>query len=47
MIKLKVFEHTEAIHAAFWSNAYESAVGQPAQSCADKIAERIAQARLF
>ena len=42
----RVFEHTDTIRAAFWENAYAASVGQLAQPFADKIAGRLAGARL-
>jgi hypothetical protein len=42
----KVFEHTDTIRQAFWGNAYASSVGQLAQPFADKIAERLKDAKL-
>jgi len=42
----KVFEHTDTIRAAFWGNGYADAVGQLAQPFADKIADRLAEAKL-
>lgn len=42
----KVFEHTDTIRAAFWGNGYADSVGQLAQPFADKIADRLAEAKL-
>jgi uncharacterized protein DUF4410 len=42
----KVFEHTDVIRQAFWGNAYASSVGQLAQPFADKIADRLKEAKL-
>jgi len=42
----RVFEHTDTIRAAFWGNAYADSVGQLAQPFADKIADRLAEAKL-
>jgi hypothetical protein len=42
----KVFEHTDTIRAAFWGNEYANSVGQLAQPFADKIADRLAEAKL-
>jgi hypothetical protein len=42
----KVFEHTDTIRAAFWGNGYADSVGQLAQPFADKIAERLAAAKI-
>jgi len=42
----KVFEHTDTIRQAFWGNAYASSVGQLAQPFADKIADRLKDAKL-
>jgi len=42
----KVFEHTDTIRQAFWGNAYAESVGQLAQPFADKIAERLREAKL-
>lgn len=42
----RVFEHTDTIRAAFWGNEYAGSVGQLAQPFADKIAERLAHAKL-
>lgn len=42
----KVFEHTDTIRQAFWGNAYAESVGQLAQPFADKIAERLKEAKL-
>src|ERR1700728_442633 len=42
----KVFEHTDTIRQAFWANAYANSVGQLAQPFADKIADRIKEAKL-
>ncbi len=43
----KVFEHTDTIRQAFWGNAYANSVGQLAQPFADKIAKRLAEAKLL
>jgi hypothetical protein len=42
----KVFEHTDTIRAAFWGNEYAASAGQLAQPFADKIADRLAEAKL-
>ncbi len=42
----KVFEHTDTIRAAFWGNGYADSVGQLAQPFADKIADRLTEAKL-
>jgi hypothetical protein len=42
----KVFEHTDTIRQAFWGNAYANSVGQLAQPFADKIADRLKDAKL-
>lgn len=42
----KVFEHTDTIRQAFWGNEYASSVNQLAQPFADKIAARLAEAKL-
>ena len=42
----KVFEHTDTIRQAFWNNQYAESVGQLAQPFADKIAERLKEAKL-
>jgi len=42
----KVFEHTDTIRQAFWGNQYASSVNQLAQPFADKIAARLAEAKL-
>lgn len=42
----KVFEHTDTIRQAFWGNTYANSVGQLAQPFADKIADRLKQAKL-
>jgi hypothetical protein len=42
----KVFDHTDTIRAAFWGNGYADSVGQLAQPFADKIAGRLAEAKL-
>lgn len=42
----KVFEHTDTIRQAFWGGAYANSVGQLAQPFADKIAERLKDAKL-
>jgi hypothetical protein len=42
----KAFEHTDTIRQAFWGNEYANSVGQLAQPFADKIAERLKQAKL-
>ena len=42
----KVFEHTDTIRQAFWANAYANSVGQLAQPFADKIADRLKDAKL-
>lgn len=42
----KVLDHTDTIRAAFWGNGYADSVGQLAQPFADKIADRLAEAKL-
>jgi len=42
-----VFDSTDTIRAALWTNAYGSSVGQLAQPLADKIAKRLNEAKLF
>ena len=42
----KIFEHTDTIRQAFWGNAYANSVGQLAQPFADKIADRLKDAKL-
>ena len=42
----KVFDHTDTIRAAFWGNGYADSVGQLAQPFADKIADRLVEAKL-
>ena len=42
----RVFEHTDTIRQAFWGNQYASSVNQLAQPFADKIAARLAEAKL-
>jgi len=42
----KVFEHEDTIRAEFWGNEYADSVGQLAHPLGDKIAGRLAQARL-
>ncbi len=42
----KVFDHTDTNRAAFWGNGYADSVGQLAQPFADKIADRLAEAKL-
>jgi hypothetical protein len=42
----KIFEHIDTIRQAFWGNAYANSVGQLAQPFADKIAERLKDAKL-
>ncbi len=42
----KVFDHIDTIRAAFWGNGYADSVGQLAQPFADKIADRLAEAKL-
>ena len=42
----KVFEHEDTIRAEFWGNEYADSVGQLAHPFADKIAGRLAQAKL-
>lgn len=42
----RVFEHTDTIRQAVWYNAYAPSAGQLAQPFADKIAERIKEAKL-
>jgi hypothetical protein len=44
--RFEVFEHTDTIRAAFWGNGYADSVGQLAQPFADKIADRLAEAKL-
>jgi hypothetical protein len=43
----KVFDHTDTIRQAFWGNAYANSVGELAQPFADKIAERLKDAKLY
>ncbi len=43
----KVFEHSDTIRQAYWGNAYASSVGQLAQPFADKIAERLKEAKVY
>jgi hypothetical protein len=43
----KAFEHTDTIRQAFWGNAYANSVGQLAQPFADKIADRLREAKLY
>jgi hypothetical protein len=43
----RVFDHTDTIRQAFWGNAYANSVGQLAQPFADKIAERLKEAKLY
>ena len=42
----KVFEREDTIRAEFWGNEYADSVGQLAHPFADKIAGRLAQAKL-
>jgi hypothetical protein len=42
----KVFEHEDTIRAEYWGNQYADSVGQLAHPFADKIAGRLAQAKL-
>jgi hypothetical protein len=42
----KVFEHEDTIRAEFWGNEHADSVGQLAHPFADKIAGRLAQAKL-
>jgi len=42
----KVFEHQDTIRAEFWGNEYADSVGQLAHPFADKIAGRLAEAKL-
>jgi len=42
----RVFDHTDTIRQAFLGNAYARSVGQLAQPFADKIAERLKEAKL-
>jgi Domain of unknown function (DUF4410) len=42
----KVFEHEDTIRAEYWGNAYADSVGQLAHPFADKIATRLAEAKL-
>ena len=42
----KVFEHEDTIRAEYWGNAYADSVGQLAHPFADKIASRLAEAKL-
>ncbi|MGB7332786.1 MAG: DUF4410 domain-containing protein, partial [Terriglobales bacterium] len=41
-----VLDHKETIKAEFWGNAYAGSVGQLAHPFADKIAKRLAAAKL-
>jgi Domain of unknown function (DUF4410) len=41
----KVFEHEDTIRAEYWGNQYADSVGQLAHPFADKIANRLAQAK--
>jgi len=43
----KVFDHKDTIRAEFWGNAYASSVGELAHPFASKIADRLAEARLY
>lgn len=43
----RIFDHVDTIRQAFWGNAYANSVGQLAQPFADKIAKRLAEAKLF
>ena len=42
----KVFEHEDTIRAEYWGNQYADSVGQLAHPLADKIANRLSQAKL-
>lgn len=42
----RIFDHTDTIRTAFLGNAYASSVGQLAQPFAEKIAERLKEAKL-
>jgi hypothetical protein len=42
----QVFDYKDTIKAVFWGNAYEGSVGQLSHPIADKIARRLADARL-
>jgi len=42
----KVFEHSDTIRQAYWGNEYASSVGQLAQPFADKIADRLKEAKV-
>jgi hypothetical protein len=42
----KVFEHEDIIRAEFWGNEYVGSVGQLAHPFADKIANRLGEAKL-
>jgi hypothetical protein len=42
----KVFDYKDTIKAEFWGNAYEGSVGQLSHPLANKIAGRLAHARL-
>jgi len=42
----RIFDHTDTIRQAFAGNAYAGSVGQLAQPFADKIAERLKDAKL-
>jgi hypothetical protein len=43
----KVFDHKDTIRAEFWGNAYASSVGELAHPFASKIADRLAEAKLY
>jgi hypothetical protein len=42
----KLFDQKDTIKAEFWGNAYQGSVGQLSHPFADKIARRLAQAKL-
>jgi Domain of unknown function (DUF4410) len=42
----KVFEHEDTIRAEYWGNAYADSVGQLAHPFADKIADRLSEAKI-
>jgi len=42
----KVFEHEDTIRAEYWGNEYADSVGQLAHPFADKIANRLGEAKL-
>ena len=43
----KVFDHKDTIRAEFWGTAYASSVGELAHPFASKIADRLAEAKLY